>query len=100
MTLSGTSTEVKLIAGSLDEIERLRAALDAKYGRAEDVERLRAELRTERAEVERLRAERDAIDALHQPCDSPYMYVCDACERTYPCPTARLLHPEEARREQ
>lgn len=35
----------------------------------------------------------DAIDALHQPglIVEP---TCDACYHTWPCPTARLLHPE------
>jgi hypothetical protein len=35
----------------------------------------------------------DAIDALHQQGD-PYPY-CRACGELWPCPTARILHPEE-----
>jgi len=46
----------------------------------------------------------DAIDALHQPDDEPFViyepdesrsiWVCVACATEWPCPTARLLHPE------
>jgi lipopolysaccharide biosynthesis regulator YciM len=41
----------------------------------------------------------DAIDALHQPLeiqhDSFTRYGCRNCGFTWPCPTARLLHPED-----
>jgi len=47
------------------------------------------------AEIERLRAALDAIDALHQPNQRIY---CSACCDRWPCRTARLLHPEEADR--
>jgi hypothetical protein len=42
----------------------------------------------------------DAIDALHQPNrvrDWPnkvYFTDCLTCDTSWPCPTARLLHPE------
>jgi predicted nucleic-acid-binding Zn-ribbon protein len=40
----------------------------------------------------------NAIDALHQPTtiqhDSFTRYGCRNCGFTWPCPTARLLHPE------
>jgi hypothetical protein len=38
----------------------------------------------------------DAIDALHQPTfkDSAWGY-CGHCGHTWPCSTARLLHPED-----
>jgi hypothetical protein len=46
-------------------------------------------------EIERLRAERDAIDALHQPDAAPeHDPQCTACRRFWPCQTHRLLHPE------
>ena len=38
----------------------------------------------------------DAIDALHQPDVTGD--ICDQCVFDWPCQTARLLHPEEARR--
>jgi hypothetical protein len=47
-------------------------------------------------EREALRAVLDAIDALHQP-DSDGD-ICDQCLSEWPCPTVRLLHPEEADR--
>lgn len=47
-------------------------------------------------ERETLRAVLDAIDALHNP---RVIYtggtICDECCLPWPCPTARLLHPEE-----
>ncbi len=43
-------------------------------------------------EIERLRAERDAIDALHQPIGKPA--GCCSCWKSWPCKTHRLLHPE------
>jgi hypothetical protein len=39
----------------------------------------------------------EAIDALHQ-CDPALDYECAECFHVWPCPTALLLHPEEARR--
>jgi hypothetical protein len=45
----------------------------------------------------------DAIDALHQPNrvrDWPskiYFTDCLTCDTSWPCPTARLLHPEARR---
>ena len=48
------------------------------------------------AEIKRLRALLDAIDALHQPDVTGD--ICDQCVFDWPCQTARLLHPEEARR--
>jgi hypothetical protein len=38
----------------------------------------------------------DAIDALHQPGDGPSPTVtwCKSCDQSYPCMTARLLHPK------
>jgi hypothetical protein len=41
----------------------------------------------------------DAIDALHQPWEEGHNW-CAACDVPWPCQTHRLLHPEEARREQ
>ena len=51
----------------------------------------------------------DAIDALHQrpeppmpqdqwPADAWFVPWCSTCSVLWPCPTARLLHPEEADR--
>ena len=40
----------------------------------------------------------DAIDALHQPYqlgDGRTSEDCDECGDRWPCPTARLLHPEK-----
>jgi hypothetical protein len=40
----------------------------------------------------------DAIDALHQLDLTPDhwgRWWCAECERRWPCPTARLLHPED-----
>jgi len=55
-----------------------------------------------KAEIERLRAERDAIDALHQPDPDYYSprgrQMCLNCDLEWPCPTYELLHPKEARR--
>jgi len=48
------------------------------------------------AEIERLRAVLNAIDALHQPYplgDGRTSEDCDECGDRWPCPTARLLHP-------
>jgi len=39
-----------------------------------------------------------AIDALHQPETIMGVLWCQAEDHTWPCPTAQLLHPEEARR--
>lgn len=39
----------------------------------------------------------DAIDALHQPV-SRWNVICAADGMPWPCQTAELLHPEEARR--
>jgi hypothetical protein len=36
----------------------------------------------------------DAIDALHQPI-SDHGLICDECDHPWPCPTARLLHPDD-----
>jgi hypothetical protein len=54
-------------------------------------------IEAQQAEIERLRAERDAIDALHQPWTEGDNW-CKTCDVAWPCMTARLLHPEEARR--
>lgn len=53
-------------------------------------------------EIVRLRAEREAIEALHQPQEALDEYLrpeqwCPACANYWPCPTYLLLHPEEAR---
>ena len=53
------------------------------------------ETRDQETEIERLRAERDAIDALHQPI---IVGACRQCNCTWPCQTHVLLHPKEARR--
>jgi hypothetical protein len=45
-------------------------------------------------EIERFRAELDAIDALHQPI---ILGACRQCNCMWPCQTHVLLHPEEAR---
>ena len=40
----------------------------------------------------------DAIDALHQPCPDLGKWQGERrclCDSLYPCPTSRLLHPEE-----
>jgi hypothetical protein len=74
------------------------------------VERLFAEMAADAAvimakdaEITRLRAERDAIDALHQPDPDYYSprdrQMCLNCDLEWPCPTSELLHPKEARRE-
>ena len=39
----------------------------------------------------------EAIDALHQPEKIMGVLWCQAEDHTWPCPTAQLLHPEEAR---
>jgi hypothetical protein len=48
-------------------------------------------------EIERLRAEVDAIDALHQPNwhdnSNRQPMWCETCGLDWPCQTARLLHP-------
>ncbi len=47
------------------------------------------------AEIERLQAVLDAIDALHQPDAAPeHDPQCTACRRFWPCRTHVLLHPE------
>lgn len=57
-----------------------------------------------KAEIERLRAERDAVEALHQrklivyrPNDD-HDVICNECDKPWPCRTYVLLHPEESRR--
>lgn len=54
------------------------------------------------AEIERLRAERDAIAALHQPDPEYYSprdrQMCLNCDLEWPCPTYELLHHQDARR--
>jgi hypothetical protein len=44
----------------------------------------------------------EAMDALHQPIPNPYDSspdsLCGDCLHFWPCPTTRLLHPEEADR--
>lgn len=69
-------------------------------------ERLNAadELQRLRNEIVRLRAEREAIEALHQPQEGLDEYMrpepwCPACANYWPCPTYLLLHPEEERRD-
>ena len=54
-------------------------------------------IEAQQAEIERLRAVLDAIDALHQPDSVSEM--CEQCLFEWPtCPTHLLLHPEEAHR--
>ena len=42
----------------------------------------------------------DAIDALHTQTRLEWVAfpLCQECDQKWPCTTARLLHPEEARR--
>ena len=47
-------------------------------------------------EIGWLRAECDAIDALHQPIGKPA--ACCTCWKAWPCRTHLLLHPKEARK--
>ena len=46
------------------------------------------------AEVDRLRAVIDDIDALHTPVAIEGMTFCHECTSTWPCPTRLRLHPE------
>ena len=49
-----------------------------------------------KAEIERLRAVLDAIDALHQPYslgDGRTSEDCDECGDRWPCPTHLLIYP-------
>lgn len=59
---------------------------------------LAREVLRRQAQIDKLQAERDAIDALHQPIGKPA--GCGACWKRWPCQTHVLLHPEEARREE
>jgi hypothetical protein len=82
-----------------DIVERLRVMYvcdDHTYAELEEFA-----LRNDAADIiERLQAERKAIDALHQPDAAPeHDPQCIACHRFWPCPTHLTLHPEEARRE-
>lgn len=88
----------------LDEIERL-LALVADYENSicwettcTNCAKLLDANYDQYCEIKRLRAERDAIDALHQPV-SRWNVICAADGMPWPCQTAELLHPEEARRE-
>ena len=80
-------TAYALAAEAADEIERLQAhnlALsETSLGELID-------------EQKPLRAALSAIDKLHQRDHRGYRDVwCVECSRYWPCPTARLLHPEE-----
>ena len=62
-------------------------------------------IEAQQAEIERLRAERDAVEALHQrkvivhrPNDD-HDVICNECDKPWPCRTYVLLHPEESRHE-
>ena len=74
-------------------------ALDPTWA-AVEIERLTHELEAVRWTLRRLNKAygdlydaTNAIDALHQE----YMPSgrCETCDHGWPCPTARLLHPEE-----
>lgn len=48
------------------------------------------------AELEAAEAKLAAIDALHNPSGMPrYQGLCSQCDAAWPCPTHRILHPEE-----
>lgn len=65
-----------------------------------DVDSVTSIVELAKAEIERLRAERDAIDTLHHPVPSGKDdEVCNNCGCFWPCTTHSLLHPKEARRE-
>jgi hypothetical protein len=73
------------VSGDIVERLRLLGSIDCPYG-CDVVGNPAAD------EIERLRAERDAIDALHQPIGKPA--GCCSCWKSWPCKTHRLLHPE------
>jgi hypothetical protein len=83
----------------LAENERLRAERESL---ASEIERLTTEMHRQHDDaIHWLRAydaERDAIDALHQPIDNPYdsepNSLCGHCLHQWPCETHCLLHPE------
>ena len=58
-----------------------------------DPELITLHLRDSREEIARLREQRDAVLALHQPGAFSH---CDECEFEHPCPTDRALTEEEA----
>ncbi len=60
---------------------------------------LAREVLRRQAQIDKLQAERDAVDALHQPEHSISGTYCCLCIELWPCETHVLLHPEEARRE-
>ena len=78
------------------EIERLRAEVERKCVQCVD------ETTHQAKEIIALRAERDAIDALHQPDPEYYSprdrQMCLNCDLEWPCPTYELLHHQDAHR--
>lgn len=79
------------------DIERLRtenARLWEADPASDDVHDLRWQVRREVIANHDLRAVLNAIDALHQS-DPLLGGECAECFHVWPCPTARLLHPEE-----
>jgi hypothetical protein len=81
-----------LLTDAAAVIERLRVENDEQN---DDIIRLLSE-------VVRLRAVRNAIDALHQPDPDYYSprdrQMCLNCDLEWPCPTYELLHHQDARR--
>lgn len=87
------------MADNITDLEGLRLiAWSLEGGNAT----MAAECRLAAAEIVRLRAVLDAIDALHQPNwhdnSGRNPKWCDTCDEVWPCDTHLLIHPQEARR--
>lgn len=80
-------------ANRLEAAEARIAHLQAEYAAVtmHTVAQLEEELHAAEAKLA-------AIDALHQPAvhsDGWVSHFCDCCDLWFPCPTHRILHPEE-----
>ena len=73
----------------ITELERDLADANARTGT------WRAKYNEGTDRITELEATLAAIDALHKPVDFHCATLCAECLDKWPCPTHRLLHPEE-----
>lgn len=86
--------DIDWLQGQVDDISMIRSPLDRQLA-AEGLV-LSGELDDLIAEVRRHRQTIAAADQIHQvEVPDANWPACAECERSWPCPTRRALHPEE-----